>query len=76
MPDLDLSKWEWLNKYININMFKKHSEEFSDRDVKDIRSFASFDKSARDEYRSKKENLKKTSLKDFLGNYGKQSGKN
>ena len=71
MPDLDLSKWEWLDKYINTKVYSSHSGE---------KKFHEYQKPIPPENIEDKQiknaKLNKTNLKDFLDKYGSQQRNN
>jgi hypothetical protein len=75
----NINDWGWVDKYFNLEPYKKHLGPTRIATTKEIRQFGN---TARDRFaniydkQAKTNKIKKTDLKSFLNRYGEQQGQN
>jgi len=82
LADKDLSKWEWLNKYIDLKPLSIHNEKPEDRTENIKKEIKQVSNTARDKFKNMTDvkgntaGMKKTSLEKFVKDYGEQNSVN
>jgi hypothetical protein len=82
LADKDLSKWEWLNKYIDLKPLSIHNEKPEDRTENIKKEIKQVSNTARDKFKNMTDvkgnttGMKKTDLDKFIQDYNNQHGKN